>query len=73
MIACYWIQSLASSRQRNEEREQQQLELLYPDSNSVESSSAKISQGETVNTLIIIVVINIVARGNVCFFTSSSS
>ena len=59
MIACYWIQSLASSRQRNEEREQQQLELLYPESNSVESSSAKISQGETVDTLIVIVVINI--------------
>ena len=59
MIACYWIQSLASSRQRNEEREQQQLELLYPESNSVESSSAKISQGETADALIVIVVINI--------------
>ncbi|XP_067947368.1 DNA-dependent protein kinase catalytic subunit-like [Watersipora subatra] len=40
-----YSQSFASSRQRQEEKEQEQLELLYPDKETIEASSAVISQG----------------------------
>lgn len=46
IVLSYLMQTLASSRQRREEKEQEQLELLYPDNETVQPTSSNVSQGD---------------------------